>query len=349
MADEFVDFYEALNLPLEADRKEVRRRINEVYLEAQRNLDHRNFQTRIKHQEMFEVVLPRARYILLDEGRRDDYDRLVNAFRAASAPAPVPPVAPVKVIDEKAFGNGDASSFRLAEAEEAPAGKAPPVEALPQATLDPAQMAIQRDEMWAKWKQGLESAIARDEADPKPVKSTPFRPGMTSPSTPSATATAPSPAPERAESAPEKRPRPQASSISFNFGDNSNAPSPDDDEDTVKAKMFALEQQKTERKRVVMKEILDSVSLKGNLIGGLGTAIPLGLLLVVLMGHFYPLEGKPQLPIPSPLAWLLGLAIVLGAAFVAGNELAKTLRHKATLELSMLSLEDLLRRVGRTY
>ncbi|BCM91804.1 hypothetical protein IAD21_03680 [Abditibacteriota bacterium] len=348
MADEFVDFYEALELPLEADRKEVRKRINEVYLEAQRNLDHRNFQTRVKHQEMFEVVLPRARYILLDDGRRDEYDRLVRAFRAASAPAPVvqPAPTPAKAPEEKAFGRGDASGFRLAEADETPAGKAPPVEALPGTPLDPAQMALQRDEMWAKWKQGLESAIARDEMEPKPAKSTPFRPD-TATAAPQPRTPAPTPQ-ENTESAPQRRPRPQASSISFNFGDN-NSSSDEDDEQTAKAKAFEIERQKTERKRAVMKEILDSVGLKGTIMGGLGAAIPLGALLVYLMGRYYPREGAPQLPIPSSLAWILGLAIICGAAYIAGNELSKSMRRQTSMQLSILSLEDLLRKVGRTY
>ena len=84
MADEFIDFYKALGLPFDADRKQVRSRINEAYTEAQRNLDHRVFATRVGHQKMFEVILPRARYILLDDSRRDDYDQMVRAFRGAS-------------------------------------------------------------------------------------------------------------------------------------------------------------------------------------------------------------------------------------------------------------------------
>ncbi|RYX82780.1 hypothetical protein EON83_17595 [bacterium] len=345
MADEFVDFYEALKLPLEADRTEVRKRINEVYVDAQRNLDHRNFQTRVKHQEMFEVVLPRARYILLDEGRRDEYDRLVRAFRAASAPAPqVTP--PPKPPQEKSFGSGDASGFRLAEVEE-PAGKAPTVEALPDTQLDPAQMAVQRDEMWAKWKQGLESAIPHEEDAPKPVKPSPIR--ASSPIVSTQTAPSPASAQVQENTEPQRRPRPQAAPISFNFENGSNAPSPDDDEDTIKAKKAELERQKVERKRVVMLEILDGISLKGTIIGALGAAIPLGTLLIFLMGRYYPREGGPQLPLPSTAAWVLGLIIVVGAAVVAAIQLSKTMRNQAALQLSMLPLEELLRKVGRTY
>ncbi len=341
MADEFVDFYEALNLPPEAERKEVHRRISELYLEAQRNLDHRDFGTKIKYQEMFERVLPRARYILLDATRREDYDRLVRSFRGISEP-----VAPVPATPEPTFGAGDASSFRLAELEDVSAkgvaGRAPRVEALPTPALDSARMAAQRDEMWAKWKSGLEAAITHDETEPGPQSAKPApRPSPLSSSAPPRESNA-----QEEASAPRK-PRPQASPISFNFGENSS--NTHDDEESARVTAFEIERQKTERKRAVMKEILDSVGLKGTILGGIGTAVPLGALLVTAIGRYYPQGAPPQLALPLTLAWFLGIVIVVGGAAFGASEMSKSMRRKASMELSMLPVEELLRKTGRSY
>lgn len=337
MADEFVDFYEALNLSPETESKDVRKRINEVYLEAQRNLEHRDFQTRVKHQEMFEVLLPRARYILLDENRRADYDALVRAFRGTGAPAAAPtPVAP----SQKSFGEGNAAGFRLAEEaqRQQAAGKAPRVEGIPLSPPNAQQMAEQRDEMWSKWKVGLETAIARDEGEPQPAKPTPPRPVAPPVSTKT-------PASDTNSDTATRKPRPQAAPISFNFGENNVEADPE----SARATAFELERQKVERKRAVMHEILSNIGLKGALVGGFGAAIPLGALLIFMMGHYYPRIGAPLTTIPSPVAWLAGLAIVAGATIYSAIELSKSLRHKAALELSTLPVEELLRKVGRSY
>lgn len=325
MADEFVDFYQELDLPLEAGQKEVRQRINERYLEAQRNLDHRNFQTRVRYQQMFEVILPRARYTLLDENRRTEYDNLVRAFRAPL----VPPPTPEPIQFKPSFGPGDASSFRLAEEEAA--GKAPTVEPLPRPNYDTKELATQRDEMYAKWKSRLEAAIARDEERAAKQASSRVK--------------------ETAETAPEKEaPRKQranASPISFNF-ENGSATAINEEEN-ARVAAFELERQRTERKRAAMREILDNVGLKGAMMGGFGAALPLGTFLIFLMGRFYPRDAPPTIALPSGLAWLLGLAVVVGITIVAALEMSKSARHKASVELSALPLEELLRRMGRTY
>ena len=357
MADEFVDFYEVLNLPLEAERKQISKRMNEVYLEAQRNLDHRNFQTRVKHQEMFELILPRARYILLDEGRRGEYDQVVKAFRAASAPAApvsVPDAAPLTPPEhEKSFGVGDASSFRLAEESEARAsGKAPPVEALPSPKLDPAQMAVQRDEMWAKWKSGLEAAIPHDDTEPKPGKPAPTKP-VAAPVRPLASEA-------QSAGAPPKS-RPAAAPISFDFGsdnagrrgDRSPVPGAEELVEETKKRLSPqeIERVRTERKREAMKELLTTVGMKGALVGGLGAVLPTGALLIFLMGRYYPPESAAaaQLPVPSWLAWTVGIAIVAGATYFGATTLSKSMRHQASIEFSALPLEELLRKMGRSY
>jgi len=361
VADEFIDFYQALELPLEAEPKQIRSRIAQVYTEAQRNLDHRNFQTRVEHQKMFEVVLPRARYILLDDGRRGEYDQLVRAFRGVappSAPAPSAPSPPQPASTDMgatssgisgtpAFGRGDASGFQLAEEQPQTAnGRAPRVEGLPSSSLDPAQMARQRDELWQKWKSGLESAIARDESTPSPA---PSKPAPAPAAPPVATETPANP----------RHPRTPASGVAFDFGGN-NAPHQNtsggvsgveelDEETRQKQAALALERQRTERKREAMKEILTGVGVKATIIGGMSAAFPLGGLLIYLMGRFYPRGAPPQIALPSTLAWMLGLLIVGGAAYLAARYLSRDMRHKKATELSMLSLEDILRELGRAY
>ena len=164
MTDEFVDFYEILELPIEAERGEIRKRISELYVEAQKNLDHRNFNTRVRYQQLFEVTLPQARYILLNDGRRDDYDRLVKSSRAPAGTAPAPaPTKPAEAAQTTELGQEDApasSGFRLSE----PAGVAPSIDALPEEAPDPETVAREREELWNKWKSGLQSAMEREAA-----------------------------------------------------------------------------------------------------------------------------------------------------------------------------------------
>ncbi len=343
MADEFIDFYHALDLPLEADRKEVRARIAEVYLEAQRNLDHRNFPTRVKYQELFEVILPRARYILLDDARREEYDSLVRAFRGVPL-APAPPEAPAPSVPSEArdtssdylpgtpvFGRGDVSGFRLEEEQPTATGRAPRVEGVPAPALNPAQLAQERDEMLQKWRARLEAAIKRDEQEQaaKPASSDSGEAGAP-----------PSNVKPRA-------PRATATPVSFQFG-GSNAEE-EDEEAKQRQIAYALELKRTERKREAVKEILMGVGLKATIMGGMAAAFPLGGLLIFAMGHFYPRDAAPKIALPSSVAWFVGLSIVAAASCAAAFYLSKGLRHKKAFELSAMSLEEILRQLGRSY
>jgi hypothetical protein len=77
----FVDLYEVLQVPPETQASIIRKRIMELYLEAQKNLDHRNNKKRLFFNQMFEVHLPQARYLLLDPKRRATYDGHLHIFR----------------------------------------------------------------------------------------------------------------------------------------------------------------------------------------------------------------------------------------------------------------------------
>ena len=69
-----VDLYELLDVPRDADTPRLRKRIAQLYLEAQGNLGHRNFRRRFYYQELFEVYLPQAHHLLLNDARRTEYD-----------------------------------------------------------------------------------------------------------------------------------------------------------------------------------------------------------------------------------------------------------------------------------
>lgn len=369
MADEFVDLYEVLELPFDADRTTLRKKINEMYLEAQRNLDHRTFATRIKFQELYEITLPQARYILLDEGRRDDYNRMVSSFRAAknggaTLPDPSAPNAtgPNEVIPT--LGPGMADGFKLAEDANQIAGAA----SLPTVNGDPKKLAAERDELWKKWKSGLEEALARDEGEgASKLKPSPLSiqgPPRALDSVPAPPPVAPSCEPTR-NSNPYSgetslAPAPKAAKpISFDFGaDNAgrrgdSAPVPGAEELVAAAKerMTPEETKKREeqRRREATREILETVQIKGSLLGGFGAGIPIFIGVFIGLNRLFPNQGPPVVPIPAWLGWLLGLAIVVALGFVIGQFVARKMRRKAGMELATLPLEELIKRTGRSY
>jgi curved DNA-binding protein CbpA len=334
VAEEFVDLYEVLDLPLDADRNTVRKRVNELYLEAQRNLDHRDFKTRVKFQELFEITLPQARYILLDEARRDDYDRLVRASRA---PHGTPPPT--------ALGSGKTEGFKVAAGpDDSLPGAAPALDPLPEVSVDPAQLARERDELWQKWKSGLEEVLSDEGSDEskrlKPVARTPRR----EPSSPPATSTS-----AAASSATTNSP--SAQPIEFNFGGNA-APQggvshTQSFENKAEQELAAkeVEARRADHRREIMKEILIGVGLKWMLIGAAAVAVPGVALMLWTMRQLYPLNGPSPVPynIPSVVVWLLFFLVIGLGAYAVGRLLSKKMRRKTVAELSMLSYEDLLR------
>lgn len=78
--DEFVDLYKILEIPQSTSETEVRERVNKLYLEAQRNLDHHNFRKRFYYQQLYEVHLPQAHQLLLNAPQRAEYDRYLDCF-----------------------------------------------------------------------------------------------------------------------------------------------------------------------------------------------------------------------------------------------------------------------------
>jgi hypothetical protein len=79
----FVDLYSILDVPPDATTDVIRRQIARLYIEAQDNLEHRNFRKRFYYSEMYEVHLPNAHHSLLNEERRAAYDLALKSHLAA--------------------------------------------------------------------------------------------------------------------------------------------------------------------------------------------------------------------------------------------------------------------------
>ena len=378
MTDEFVDFYEILELPVEADRSEVRKRISELYIEAQKNLDHRNFNTRVRYQQLFEITLPQARYILLDAGRRDDYDRLVKASRAPAGSPPAAPAAPAPkseaVVSTEMGQNG--GGFKLSPTEIP--GESPTIDALPEDAPDPETVAREREELWNKWKSGLQSAMEREAAKDKARETKAANPATTpladrieavqtgapqpqaSVAQPNTPPPAP-PAPSATPAAQRPQPKPERAKVKFDFGggeeDNAprrgeQAPVPGAEEFVEAAKARLTPEQIQERRdnhrREIMREELENTGVKGIAIGAAAVLAPGVIAMVVFMSTYYPPHKVSTLPIKSAaLAWILWLAILGGLAYLGAYLLSKSLRRKQAMELSLMSYEELLRHTNK--
>ena len=94
--EEAVNLYELLGVTPDADTKRIRKRVGEMFLEAQNNVEHRNFRRRFYYRELMETVLPRARHHLLDVDRREDYDRSLGILPPLPPPPQFIPPAPTQ-------------------------------------------------------------------------------------------------------------------------------------------------------------------------------------------------------------------------------------------------------------
>jgi hypothetical protein len=74
---DFVDFYQVLEVEQDATTTHLRRRINDLYSEAQSNRDHRNVSKRRRYEALCEL-LPYCRIVLLDPDKRVRYDRFLE-------------------------------------------------------------------------------------------------------------------------------------------------------------------------------------------------------------------------------------------------------------------------------
>jgi hypothetical protein len=99
--DDFIDFYNLLGAQTEATTTALRRRINELYSEAQNNRDHRNPNKRRQYEALCEL-LPYCRIVLLDPDKRARYDRYMEQAKSGQN---VPPFE--NIMDEIAGSVGE--------------------------------------------------------------------------------------------------------------------------------------------------------------------------------------------------------------------------------------------------
>ena len=374
MTDEFVDFYEILELPVEAERSEVRKRISELYIEAQKNLDHRNFNTRVRHQQLFEMTLPQARYILLDAGRRDDYDRLVRASRGVSeAPGHAAPAQ-----SEPSTAMGQNAGFPSAPT--SMPGASTDIDALPDVTSlpDPAAVAREREELWNKWKSGLQSAMERENAResgaptaattplserieavqsgaPQPQMQPQAQAGATAGTAAQAASASAQAAGASATNPPKsklERPR-----VKFEFDGETRAATPQNAGGNAAGAAQTgdsalspqqIEERRNNHRREITREELEATGLKGMLIGASAVLVPGVVAMTIFMSVFYPRNQESILPLKSSaIAWLLWLVILAGLTYWGASMVSKSMRRKRALQLQTMSYDELLRHMQK--
>lgn len=310
--EDFIDLYDALNLPQNADIEKVRKRLNALYLESQQNLDHRNAKKRLHYQQLYEIILPQARHLLLDDGRRAEYDRYLTAFKTGTK------VAATAETHERHISTSKPATVteRLKEEE----------------GVDPEKLAEQREDMWAQWKHGLEQVVDETESREETVQADSGAPKA---NIPKSAAPAPKPLSSQPTRAPELRSAAgDAASISrggfseaaLHAGESQRL-SPD-----------AKRQQDQQRAKIIQKKASGAM-----LPFGLITGVPVFLVSCAVLYY-----ATNYLTSNGYLTGMFGEIINLGwipaavaIGFISGRNAAETARQNTIDKLSRLSLEEL--------
>ncbi len=361
--DDFVDLYEILELPTDAESEPIRQRLNVLYLEAQQNLDHRNPKKRLQFQQMYEVYLPQARHLLLDGKRRAEYDRYLLAYRTGDKVAP------------------SAKSESEAPMPSGPVVEEPPLPGM--AEVDPIVLAAEREDIWAKWKQGLE-LVGEDESEiavPQTEISAPLASAETmapaandvqeeAGSTPTAPSAPPfarrrPPPPQRPNAGgarPVLPPRGEGIAASPQRPTQQQRPAPPasrppglkrapsiggrsvigpDAEAEAEAQREAARQEELEKQRYQITK--DAVQNAGLL---WGAAYAIGILVGGCLLLFVLINRLKTIPLGLSSAAFSGIClIVILAAALGGGALARRkAKQRTAMEFSILPIEELLRR-----
>jgi curved DNA-binding protein CbpA len=350
--DDFVDLYEILELPTDAESETIRQRLNTLYLEAQQNLDHRNPKKRLQYQQMYEVYLPQARHLLLDSKRRAEYDRYLAAYHTGHKVAPA------------AKSESEVSMPSISVVEE------PPLPGM--AEVDPAVLAAERENIWAKWKQGLElvdESEAESHTEPAPAAAEKITDSASSAAAAEAAAASTPAAPSvppfaRRRPAPPQRSgggrpvlpprgagkaapaRPTAPSsrppgLSRTPGIGTRGAISVDSEADAEAQREAERQQELEKQRYQITR--DIVQNAGLLSGG---AYAIGILVAGCVLLFLLMNYMKKIPLGLSSGTFAGLCliVILAAAIFGGLTARRKAKQRTALELSLLPIEELLRR-----
>jgi hypothetical protein len=357
--DEFVDLYALLEVEPDADAAIIRRRLSEKYLEAQSNLDHRNAAKRLQYQQMYELYLPQARHLLLDEGRRAEYNRYLTAYRSGT------PLQDVESREAPAAGRTAPSGIPEMDAAEE--------------QVDPEKLAADREQLWGKWKSSLNFEDSKAEqatgasntansntatstssfsiAEPEqPVPAAPTTTASTTTASTTAAATAPATTP--ATPARPASPRAAATGAASSGAASPGAttprsaspaatrptavpprPSPYD----IRGEAEEIERHRQMQREEMIKNAAQSTGLMWAFIVGAITLVLTCVVLFVADSEFsktrtYPV-GLSRVAFNS-LGFLLVILLSVVGAFIASG----IMRAKALAQISSLPIEELQRR-----
>ena len=309
--EDFIDLYDALNLPQNADIEKVRKRINALYLESQQNLDHRNAKKRLHYQQLYEIILPQARHLLLDEGRRAEYDRYLTAFKTGTK------VATTHEAERRISTSKPTTVTERLKEEEG---------------VDPEKLAEQREDMWAQWKHGLEQVVDEPEFAEDAVQADTGAPKA---NIPKSAAPAPKPLASQPTRAPELRSA-AGDAASIQRGGFSDA---------------ALHAGESQRLSPDVKRQQDQQRAKIITTKASGAMLPMGLAVgvpVFLVSCAVLYFATNYLTSNGYLTGMFGEIVNLGwipaavvIGFISGRNAAETARQNTIDKLSRLSFEEL--------
>ena len=338
--DEFVDLYDVMDLPVDSDAETIRQRLNTLYLEAQQNLDHRNVKKRLQYQQMYEIYLPQGRHLLLHPARRAEYDRYLTAYRTGNKVAP----------SSTSSDAGENGMGELSKTEE------PPIPGMAAVEVDPEVLAAEREDMWAKWKTGLETVgdSSSEIFDSLPGDGTSLSAPVANVSSAS---TRPAPPTPRGYTAPTPRPRvaggatvgrtappaPRAAGAGARPragtapAANLNAPH----FETPNAPDAAGDIEK-QRERQRYQLIKDSVQNAGLMWGGIyaGGIFFAGLIILFIVDSSIK---KYPLNMSRSVFALICFLLILAAAAIGGLIARRNAKQRAVAQFSVLSTEELMR------
>ena len=140
---EFVDLYEVIGVGRDALIPDIRKRITEMYLDAQNNLDHRNAKKKLHYQQLFEILLPQSRHLLLEPDRRAEYDNYLDEHKDDASQ---------RAVAERTLSTNEFLSTSNSVEEAAQAAR------VEEEQLSPEQLIARRKELWEKWEESLSRA-----------------------------------------------------------------------------------------------------------------------------------------------------------------------------------------------
>jgi hypothetical protein len=284
---------------------------------------------------MYEVYLPQARHLLLDAGRRAEYDRYLTAYKSGKPLSEVE-AAPAPVVES--------------------GGMASVLEDVPEMVepdIDPEVLAQQREQLWDKWKSGLNFS---DDDAPTPA-ATDVAPAAPEPAVVETENAAAAPTVER-RAAPRSNARPTATETAQRrpqiqtvaLGEKEApkaAPRPAGQrltpEELEKRSREEWERNREKQRLQIVGDAVTSSGLTWSFIGG-GATFVIALITLFIVDSI--LNGAHNYPfgMSRTVFTLIGFGLSVALAAIGAMIVSKKMREKTQLQLQSLSLEELQRR-----